>query len=56
MDETVAQHSQMKWTVYYEEESTMNPSVEKIRDDLNYLREVRYIQITQTSILFRRLS
>jgi hypothetical protein len=40
MDETISQHSQMKWTVYYEEEFTTNPSVEKIRDDLNYLREV----------------
>jgi hypothetical protein len=40
MDETIAQNSQIKWTVYYEEEFTMNPSPEKIRDDLNYLRMV----------------
>ncbi|KAG7345298.1 D-mannose binding lectin [Nitzschia inconspicua] len=39
MDETIAQNSQIKWTVYYEEEFTQNPSVEKIRDDLNYLRK-----------------
>lgn len=40
MDETVAQNSQIKWTVYYEEEFSKNPSVEEIRDDLNYLRKV----------------
>ena len=38
MDETVEQKSAIKWTVYYEEEFTLNPSVDKIKSDLNYLK------------------
>ncbi|KAL3913615.1 MAG: hypothetical protein SGILL_006418 [Bacillariaceae sp.] len=39
MDETIEQNSQIKWTVYYEEEFTLNPSVDKLKSDLNYLRK-----------------
>jgi hypothetical protein len=39
MDETSDQISQIKWTVYYEEEFTLNPSVDKLKDDLNYLKK-----------------
>jgi hypothetical protein len=35
--------SDFRWSVYYEEESTGDPSVEKLRADLTYLRD-RYAQ------------
>lgn len=39
MDKTYDMKSGMKWTVYYEDEMFRNPSVEKIRSDLSYLKK-----------------
>jgi Glycosyl hydrolase family 99 len=38
MDKTIELNSQIKWTVYYEIEHTENPAIDKIHDDLDYLR------------------
>lgn len=39
MDKTVEMKSQIKWTAYYEDEMFENPSVETIRNDLQYLKD-----------------
>jgi Glycosyl hydrolase family 99 len=39
MDETVAQNSPLKWSVYHEDESVSNPTPDQIRADLDYLKE-----------------
>lgn len=39
MDKTTELKSSIKWTVYYEDEMFRNPSVEKIRSDLDYLKK-----------------
>jgi hypothetical protein len=51
MDETIALNSHIKWTVYYEEEFTQNPSVEKLRSDLNYLKKVSVCLCSEFSSL-----
>jgi hypothetical protein len=39
MDETVAQGSSIKWTVYHEDERNRDASVDELVADLNYLEE-----------------
>mmetsp|Transcript_25085 Transcript_25085/g.41120 ORF Transcript_25085/g.41120 Transcript_25085/m.41120 type:complete len:197 (-) Transcript_25085:308-898(-) len=39
MDETVAQNSPVKWTVYYEDEKARDDSVSILVSDLNYLKK-----------------
>jgi hypothetical protein len=37
MDETLAKNSTLRWTVYYEKEMKLNPTVVEIQNDLSYL-------------------
>lgn len=39
LDETVAQQSAIKWTVYYEDEMKLDNTVDELVADLNYLKE-----------------
>jgi hypothetical protein len=39
LDETVSQQSNIKWTVYYEDEKKLNSSVEELVADLDYLKK-----------------
>jgi hypothetical protein len=39
MDETVAQGSSIKWTVYHEDERNRDASVDELVADLEYLEE-----------------
>jgi len=39
MDKTFEMNSSIKWTIYYEDEMSRNPSTEKIRSDLEYLKK-----------------
>ena len=39
MDETVAQDSSIKWTVYYEDEKKFDYSVNQLIEDLDYLKK-----------------
>jgi hypothetical protein len=39
MDETIALNSQLKWTVYHEDEMHEDASVGKLQDDLDYLKK-----------------
>jgi hypothetical protein len=39
MDETIAMNSPLKWSIYHEDERDENPTVQKIQEDLNYLKK-----------------
>ena len=39
MEKTIEMGSPLKWTIYYEDEKQLQPSVQYIRDDLNYLKK-----------------
>lgn len=39
MDQTVANNSPLQWTVYHEDESIANPSVDELKSDLEYLKK-----------------
>ena len=39
LDETVTQRSNIKWTVYYEDEKKFDYSKDQLVDDLNYLKK-----------------
>ena len=39
MDETIAMESQVKWTIYYEDERDLRPSASALKEDLDYLKK-----------------
>jgi hypothetical protein len=39
MDETIAMESRLKWTVYHEDEFREDPSPQRIKEDLDYLKK-----------------
>jgi hypothetical protein len=39
LDETVTQRSNIKWTVYYEDEKKLDNSIDQLEADLNYLKK-----------------
>jgi hypothetical protein len=39
MDETIAMKSQVKWTIYYEDERDLRPSASALKEDLDYLKK-----------------
>jgi hypothetical protein len=39
MDETIAMQSQVKWTIYYEDERDLRPSASVLKEDLDYLKK-----------------
>jgi len=39
MDETLALKSKIKWTIYYEDEMKLNPTISQIKVDLEYLKK-----------------
>jgi hypothetical protein len=39
MDETIAMQSQVKWTIYYEDERDLRPSASALKIDLDYLKK-----------------
>ncbi len=39
MDETIAMQSQVKWTIYYEDERDLRPSASALKEDLDYLKK-----------------
>jgi hypothetical protein len=39
MDETIAMQSQVKWTIYYEDEYDLRPSASALKEDLDYLKK-----------------
>jgi hypothetical protein len=39
MDETIAMKSQVKWTIYYEDERDLRPSASVLKEDLDYLKK-----------------
>jgi hypothetical protein len=39
MDETIALNSQLRWTIYHEDERLEDASVAKLQDDLDYLKK-----------------
>ncbi len=39
MDETIAQNSPLKWTIYHEDERDANPTPEELRKDFEYLKK-----------------
>ena len=38
LEETIAQGSRLKWTVYYEDEKKLNPTIDQLVADLDYLK------------------
>ena len=39
MDRTIERGMDLKWTIYYEDEMALDPSVAEIRADLDYLKK-----------------
>ena len=39
MDETLALNSKIKWTIYYEDEMKLNPTISEVKGDLAYLKK-----------------